>query len=82
MAAMLFKETTYSLTKLIEDIDLGEIRLPDIQRPFVWKKTQVRDLFDSMYKGFPVGYLLFWKTISPGNPARSELQTSRGPHGS
>ena len=34
--------------------------LPDIQRPFVWQSAKVRDLFDSMYKGFPVGYLLFW----------------------
>lgn len=60
MAITLFKEVNYSLSKLIQDIDMGEIGLPDIQRPFVWKKAKVRDLFDSMYKGFPVGYLLFW----------------------
>ncbi len=60
MKATLFKEVGYSLSKLIEDIDLGEIGLPDIQRPFVWNQSKVRDLFDSMYKGFPVGYLLFW----------------------
>jgi len=60
MKATLFKEVGYSLSKLIEDIDMGEIGLPDIQRPFVWKPAKVRDLFDSMYKGFPVGYLLFW----------------------
>jgi len=41
-------------------IDLGDIGLPDIQRPFVWPTTKVRDLFDSMYRGFPVGYLVFW----------------------
>ena len=56
----LFKEVNYSLNKLISDIDMGEIGLPEIQRPFVWPNTKVRDLFDSMYKGFPVGYLLFW----------------------
>src|SRR6266478_4461724 len=60
MNATLFKEVGYSLSKLIEDIDIGEIGLPDIQRPFVWTAAKVRDLFDSMYKGFPVGYLLFW----------------------
>lgn len=60
MKATLFKEVGYSLSKLIEDIDIGEIGLPDIQRPFVWTTAKVRDLFDSMYKGFPVGYLLFW----------------------
>ena len=41
---------------------MGEIGLPDIQRPFVWKNAKVRDLFDSMYQGYPVGYLLFWET--------------------
>ena len=39
----------------------GEIGLPDIQRPFVWKNAKVRHLFDSMYKGYPVGYFLFWQ---------------------
>ncbi len=58
--ATLFKEVNYNLTTLIQQIDLGIIGLPDIQRPFVWKDTQVRDLFDSMYKGYPVGYFLFW----------------------
>lgn len=60
MKATLFKEVSYSMSKLVEDIDVGEIGLPDIQRPFVWTKAKVRDLFDSMYSGFPVGYLLFW----------------------
>ncbi|TEB06501.1 hypothetical protein Psch_00033 [Pelotomaculum schinkii] len=60
MSATLFKKVDYSLAKLIHDIEQGEIGLPDIQRPFVWEATKVRDLFDSMYKGFPVGYLLFW----------------------
>lgn len=60
MATTLFKEVTYSLSKLVEDIELGEIGLPDIQRPFVWKNNKVRDLFDSMFRGYPVGYLLFW----------------------
>ena len=69
MKATLFKEVSYSLSKLIEDIDVGEIGLPDIQRPFVWTKSKVRDLFDSMYNGFPVGYLLFWGNVG-ANGAR------------
>ena len=60
MSATLFKKVDYSLSKLIHDIQQGEIGLPDIQRPFVWGGAKVRDLFDSMFKGFPVGYLLFW----------------------
>ena len=60
MSETLFKKVDYSLAKLIHGIEYREIGLPDIQRPFVWETTKVRDLFDSMYKGFPVGYLLFW----------------------
>ena len=62
MSKPLFKEVSYSLSKLMDDIEMGEIGLPDIQRPFVWKNSKVRDLFDSMYQGYPVGYLLFWET--------------------
>ena len=61
MNTTLFKEVGYSLSKLIDDIEMGEIGLPDIQRPFVWKNAKVRDLFDSMFHGFPVGYFLFWE---------------------
>jgi uncharacterized protein with ParB-like and HNH nuclease domain len=46
----------------MDNIEIGEIGLPDIQRPFVWKNVKVRQLFDSMYRGYPIGYLLFWKT--------------------
>jgi hypothetical protein len=62
MATTLFKDTTYSAFGLIEDIKQGEVALPDIQRPFVWGASKVRDLLDSMYKGFPVGFLMFWET--------------------
>jgi hypothetical protein len=58
--ATVFKEVSYNLATLIQQIDLGVIGLPDIQRPFVWPDTKVRELFDSMYKGYPVGYFLFW----------------------
>ena len=61
MSKPLFKEVSYSLSKLMDDVEMGEIGLPDIQRPFVWKNSKVRDLFDSMYRGYPVGYFLFWE---------------------
>jgi len=66
MADVLFKKVDYTLKKLLEDIDMGEIGLPDIQRPFVWDTSKVRDLFDSMYRGYPIGYLLFWENGYPG----------------
>jgi len=45
---------------------MGGIGLPDIQRPFVWNMSKVRDLFDFMYRGYPIGYLLFWENGYPG----------------
>ena len=42
----------------------GEIAIPEIQRPFVWDKTKVRNLIDSLYKGYPVGYLIAWRNPS------------------
>lgn len=65
-----FKRVDYDLAGLLHYIDIGDIGLPDIQRPFVWMNSKVRDLFDSMYKGFPVGYLLFWENSQP-NGARA-----------
>lgn len=62
MAPTLYRDTGYSLTHLIEDIKHGNIALPDIQRPFVWSPAKARDLFDSMYRGYPVGTLMFWET--------------------
>jgi len=63
----IFKTTSYPVKILINNIKYGKIALPDIQRPFVWKTKQVRDLFDSIYKGFPTGYLLFWSTSDETN---------------
>jgi uncharacterized protein with ParB-like and HNH nuclease domain len=48
--AALFTTTAYPLSALIEDINLGKIGLPDIQRPFVWPNVNVRNLFDSLYQ--------------------------------
>ncbi len=64
--AQVFKTTDYTIGKLIDDIEIGDIALPDIQRPFIWyrKISKVRDLFDSIYKGFPIGYLLFWENAN------------------
>jgi hypothetical protein len=66
MSETLFKEVRYTLGGLINGISMGQIGLPDIQRPFVWSNAKVRDLFDSMYRGYPVGFFLFWETGADG----------------
>ncbi len=58
----IFTTTSYSVGALIADIDLGKVGLPGLQRPFVWANVKVRNLFDSLYKGYPAGFLLFWDT--------------------
>jgi len=46
---------------LLSWIKSGEIAIPEIQRPFVWKAAKVRDLIDSLYNGYPVGYIITWR---------------------
>ena len=48
------------VAELLQKIESGEIALPDLQRPFVWEDAKVRNLLDSMNKGFPVGYVMLW----------------------
>lgn len=56
----------YSVNNLTVDNVIGfiknkEIAIPEIQRPFVWKSDQIRDLIDSLYNGYPIGYLIIWQ---------------------
>ena len=57
------KFTTYplSISAILGLIKANDIAIPEIQRPFVWNSKQVRDLMDSLYKGYPVGYIILWK---------------------
>lgn len=61
----MFKHVPWSVQDLVAAVRSGALRLPDIQRPFVWSKAKVRDLVDSIYRGYPVGELMFWN--SAGN---------------
>ena len=48
----------YSVETILSWVKNKEVVIPEIQRPFVWKAKQVRDLIDSLYKGYPTGYLI------------------------
>lgn len=63
MGIELQKYSTNSLpvSVLISQILSKQIAIPEIQRPFVWKAKQVRDLMDSLYKGYPTGYIIIWQ---------------------
>lgn len=56
-----FTNTSMSIKALLGLIEANDIAIPEIQRPFVWKRAQVRDLMDSLYKGYPTGYIILWK---------------------
>jgi len=60
----LYSNQSATVSHLVSEIDHGSLALPDIQRPFVWKNTKVRDLLDSMFRGFPFGFILTWKSPS------------------
>lgn len=59
---LLFSTNNYPISLLIDQIDRGMIGLPELQRPFVWPNVNVRNLLDSLYRGYPAGFLLFWQT--------------------
>jgi hypothetical protein len=61
MSVQKFVVNNYTLHSILGFIDSNEIAIPEIQRPFVWKPTKVRDLIDSLFAGYPVGYLIIWK---------------------
>lgn len=62
MAKDIYKSISRSVGDLLRDVEIGRIGLPDLQRQFVWKDNKVRDLLDSMFKGFPIGYIILWSS--------------------
>lgn len=56
-----YSVNNYSVENIISWISSGEIAIPEMQRPFVWDTSKVRDLIDSLYQGYPVGYIIIWK---------------------
>ena len=61
MSIQQYSVNQYPIEMLLNQIKLGQIAIPDIQRPFVWNAAKVRDFIDSLYAGYPVGYLITWQ---------------------
>ncbi|MCW4464204.1 DUF262 domain-containing protein [Glutamicibacter sp. MNS18] len=51
------------VSTLLAQVQSEQIAIPELQRPFVWDSIKVRDLMDSLYRGFPVGYLITWQSV-------------------
>lgn len=60
MANELYERVDRKIGDILADIRSGRVGLPDLQRPFVWRDSKVRELLDSMMQGFPVGYVMLW----------------------
>lgn len=64
MSTQRYSVTPHAIETILAWVKSGEIAIPEIQRPFVWDGTKVRNLLDSIYQGFPVGYLIAWRNPS------------------
>lgn len=60
MGKEIFDNIPSKVENLLRDVRDGRIGLPDLQRPFVWKDNKIRELLDSMMKGYPIGYIMLW----------------------
>ncbi|MBF3131569.1 DUF262 domain-containing protein, partial [Pseudomonas aeruginosa] len=61
MSAQKYSVNQHLIETLLSWVKSGEIAIPEIQRPFVWDATKVRDLMDSLYQGIPVGDIIAWR---------------------
>jgi len=62
---MIYKNGYTYLGDLLKDIQSGRLGLPDLQRPFVWQNNKIKNLYDSLMKGYPIGYIMIWQ--APGD---------------
>ncbi len=60
MATQRYSVTPHPIETILTWVKSGEIAIPEIQRPFVWEAVKVRNLLDSLYQGYPIGYLIAW----------------------
>lgn len=74
MSIQQYSVNQHPIQTLLTWIESGEIAIPEIQRPFVWNGSKVRDLLDSLYQGYPVGYLIAWRnpTVKLKDGTKSE----------
>ena len=61
MSIQQYSVNQHPIQALLTWIKSGDIAIPEIQRPFVWNAIKVRDLIDSLYEGYPIGYLIVWR---------------------
>jgi hypothetical protein len=61
MQSQKYNVNQFQISNFLNMVEMGQIEIPEIQRPFVWETTRIRDLLDSIYNGYPIGYIIAWK---------------------
>lgn len=77
MAEPLFTRVDRPIGQLVSNVVEGRVGLPDLQCPFVWKDSDVRDLLDSMLRGYPIGYCILWEAPDDQEDKNRQLLLTR-----
>lgn len=73
------QRTTMPISSLVDSIDRQQLRLPEIQRDYVWKPTQIAGLLDSLYREYPSGSILLWETDEEVMERRAKIEPTGAP---
>ncbi len=77
MPNSIYNPISLEVGNILKDVQTGKIGLPDLQRPFVWGNEKVRDLLDSMLRGYPIGYVMLWDSPSDDAGKRSAIGSNQ-----
>ena len=76
MTKITLQTTSLPVRRLVDDVDRGHLKLPEIQRDYVWKAAQIAGLLDSIYRSYPSGSLLLWETDDVVTERRAKIEPS------
>lgn len=77
MQNSIYNPISLEVGNILKDVQTGKIGLPDLQRPFVWGNEKVRDLLDSMLRGYPIGYVMLWDSPSDNAGKKSAIGSNQ-----
>lgn len=76
MSNSIYRPVSLEVGNILKDVQTGKIGLPDLQRPFVWKNDKVRQLLDSMLRGYPIGYIMLWESPADYGDKKTSIGTN------
>lgn len=76
MSNSIYRPVSLEVGNILKDVQTGKIGLPDLQRPFVWKNGKVRQLLDSMLRGYPIGYIMLWESPADYGDKKTSIGTN------